>query len=224
MANAITDYDRRQYQRMRGIIAAYEQGRHSFHNLIADLESLARTLETVPQDWHQAFTREWETLERVHATAFVVHRTPPSVFDEGVQNALTNIKSLLASVPKLPCPCCGFPVFDEPPGSYDNCPICAWEDDDVQLRFPDLSGGANKPSLIEAQRTFAECGSSDTLRFAKVRPPAADELRDAGWRPIEPKQDLFKELDRRDGTDEWPAQNVQLYYWRPDFWRSKLRA
>ncbi|WP_241494482.1 CPCC family cysteine-rich protein [Pseudomonas asplenii] len=27
------------------------------------------------------------------------------------------------------CPCCGYAVFEEPPGSHDICPICFWEDD-----------------------------------------------------------------------------------------------
>jgi rubrerythrin len=36
---------------------------------------------------------------------------------------------------KYPCPGCGYLVFDEPPGSYEICPICFWEDDLAQLRF-----------------------------------------------------------------------------------------
>ncbi|WP_248129036.1 CPCC family cysteine-rich protein [Pseudomonas sp. W2Aug9] len=24
------------------------------------------------------------------------------------------------------CPCCGYAVFEEHPGSYDICPICFW--------------------------------------------------------------------------------------------------
>ncbi len=55
---------------------------------------------------------------------------------------------------RYPCPCCGRLVFDEPPGSYSICPVCFWEDDGVQLRWPDWAGGANKPSLIDAQRIY----------------------------------------------------------------------
>ena len=36
---------------------------------------------------------------------------------------------------KYPCPGCGYLVFDEPPGSYEICPICFGEDDLAQLRF-----------------------------------------------------------------------------------------
>jgi hypothetical protein len=30
-------------------------------------------------------------------------------------------------------------VFEEGPGSYDNCPVCGWQDDLVQVRFPEMS-------------------------------------------------------------------------------------
>jgi len=60
-----------------------------------------------------------------------------------------------------PCPSCGYDVFGEPPGSYDICPICFWEDDIVQLAFPDLAGGANKCSLIEGQHNFAAFGACE---------------------------------------------------------------
>lgn len=59
-------------------------------------------------------------------------------------------RSLMTRV-KYPCPCCGYLVFDESPGSHEICPICFWEDDLTQLRFPLMSGGANPVSLIEAQ-------------------------------------------------------------------------
>jgi hypothetical protein len=52
----------------------------------------------------------------------------------------------------FPCPSCGFEVFSEPPGSFEICEICGWEDDHVQLRFPALAGGANKLSLHSAAR------------------------------------------------------------------------
>jgi hypothetical protein len=51
----------------------------------------------------------------------------------------------------FPCPSCGFEVFSAPPGSYEICELCGWEDDHVQLRFPAMAGGANKASLAEHQ-------------------------------------------------------------------------
>lgn len=47
----------------------------------------------------------------------------------------------------------------EPPGSYEICPVCWWEDDGLQLRWPRLIGGANKISLIGGQRNFAKTGA-----------------------------------------------------------------
>ena len=70
---------------------------------------------------------------------------------------------------RLPCPCCGHLIFLEPPGSYDICEICFWEDDIVMLRWPTSGGGANHASLVEAQRNYAEFGASERARIAHVR-------------------------------------------------------
>lgn len=84
-----------------------------------------------------------------------------------------------------PCPCCGHRTLPEPPpGTYYICPVCFWEDDPVQHDHPDLPGGANRVSLREAQCNFEVRGASE-LRFkAYVKPPVAEEARDAGWRPL----------------------------------------
>ena len=56
-----------------------------------------------------------------------------------------------------PCPCCGYKTLsEEERGSYEICSMCGWEDDYVQLRDPDLKGGANHESLREAQQNFIE--------------------------------------------------------------------
>lgn len=58
---------------------------------------------------------------------------------------------------KYQCPCCGNMTLDEePPGTYEICPICGWEDDEVQFNNPDYKGGANILSLNEAKKQF--CG------------------------------------------------------------------
>lgn len=32
------------------------------------------------------------------------------------------------------CPCCGYKTLEEcPPGTFEICPICHWEDDNVQF-------------------------------------------------------------------------------------------
>jgi hypothetical protein len=56
---------------------------------------------------------------------------------------------------EFPCPCCRFVTLDEqPPGTYEICRICSWEDDYVQFHDPDYRGGANSPSLREYRAAF----------------------------------------------------------------------
>jgi hypothetical protein len=40
---------------------------------------------------------------------------------------------------------------EEPPGTFEICGVCGWEDDDAQFRDPDLRGGANEKSLNETR-------------------------------------------------------------------------
>lgn len=55
----------------------------------------------------------------------------------------------------LPCPCCESKTIQEP-GCYEICPNCGWEDDPVQSKNSNFSGGANKLSLFEARKLFAQ--------------------------------------------------------------------
>ena len=56
---------------------------------------------------------------------------------------------------KYTCPCCDYKTLEEkPPGSYDICELCGWEDDAVQFDDSDYEGGANSESLREAQHDF----------------------------------------------------------------------
>lgn len=56
------------------------------------------------------------------------------------------------------CPCCGHRVLDATPGSFQVCPTCFWEDD-VQFPWPTAACGANRVSLIEAQRIYQDFGA-----------------------------------------------------------------
>jgi hypothetical protein len=123
------------------------------------------------------------------------------------------------SVTAYPCPCCGYLVLPEPPGSYDICPICFWEDDISQLRFVDLGGGANRPSLIEAQKNYETFGCSERRFHANVRPPTADERRDSEWR-VARSSDIEPRVRGKDYGSSCPADPATLYYWRASFWRT----
>ena len=91
----------------------------------------------------------------------------------------------------FPCPCCGYLVFDEAPGSYVICPICFWEDDAVEFEFATDGGGANKVGLVEGQRNFASLGASEKRLLAHVRPPTEADRRESTWRPAAHAEDYL---------------------------------
>ncbi|WP_079277523.1 CPCC family cysteine-rich protein [Streptomyces sp. CB03234] len=101
---------------------------------------------------------------------------------------------------RYPCPCCGHRALGEMPGSYEICPVCFWEDDGVQFRWPAMSGGANRVSLIEAQRNYKDFGACDQHGRRYVRPPAEDEPLDPTWRPIDLTRDCFEDWAPRGPT------------------------
>lgn len=37
---------------------------------------------------------------------------------------------------------------------YEICPICGWQDDDIQNNDPDFEGGANEMSLNQAMKAY----------------------------------------------------------------------
>jgi len=74
------------------------------------------------------------------------------------------------------CPCCGYLTFDEEPsGTFEICPVCRWEDDNVQFRDPTYEGGANAVSLEQARKNFATIGAIDKKSLKFVRKPLPDE-------------------------------------------------
>ena len=53
------------------------------------------------------------------------------------------------------CPVCEKYEFEEQ-DAYEICPVCDWEDDLLQRKNPDYSGGANKLSLNEYRKKYLE--------------------------------------------------------------------
>jgi len=124
---------------------------------------------------------------------------------------------------EYPCPGCGYLVFDEPPGSYAICPICFWEDDHVQLRFPTLEGGANKLSLIQSQKNFVEFGACEKRFQRDVRKPKKTDLRDPEWRMIDESKDRFEEpINDIEQFTPYPDDVATLYYWSSRYWRNAI--
>jgi len=108
---------------------------------------------------------------------------------------------------QYPCPVCGFLVFDEESGSFAICPLCGWEDDDVQLRYPGMTGGANRSSLWQEQQRI--------LQHYPLTVRATQGIeRDPHWRPLKPD-----ELDTpgipQNGQEYFDAFGAEPppYYW-----------
>ncbi|MEE4546258.1 CPCC family cysteine-rich protein [Streptomyces sp. V4-01] len=124
---------------------------------------------------------------------------------------------------KYSCVSHGRLTMDGPPGSYEICPVCFWEDDQVQLRWPDWAIGANPRTSLIAQRNFEAFGASHERFLEHVRPPTEDEPLDRSWRPIDPDRDRFEPQGVQ--LAAWPDDRTVLYWWRyrnPGFWRPPL--
>ena len=86
---------------------------------------------------------------------------------------------------KYTCPCCSYKTLDEePPGTYDICSICFWEDDGVQYSDPDYDGGANNPSLRQAQKNYLVFGACEDDCIEFVRKPNEKDVKDPVWKPL----------------------------------------
>lgn len=108
----------------------------------------------------------------------------------------------------IPCPTCGFLTVDEDQyGTYNICPICAWEDDGVQLANPACGGGANGESLIEAQ--------GKALVAHPVTETHCDCIkRDKMWRPLNKSEREVAESEKL--TKYWmnkAVYNLSDAYW-----------
>jgi hypothetical protein len=114
--------------------------------------------------------------------------------------------------PPYTCPCCGYLVFDEAPGSYEICPICFWEDDPVQIMDPWLPGGANKPNLVDAQESYARTGAMDPRFMKDVRSVQPSDTRDGTWRRVMPSDKMHVRTPASLSDDEYRNLNV-WYYW-----------
>lgn len=114
---------------------------------------------------------------------------------------------------KYTCPSCGYLTFENTPGSYDICEICFWEDDLSQLRFANTKG-ANKVTLIQAQKNFQKFGASVKEFVHKVRKPKQGDIRDTKWRIIDQTKDNIEiPIEGKKYEDSYPKNITKFYYW-----------
>jgi hypothetical protein len=82
-----------------------------------------------------------------------------------------------ATKKRFACPCCGYLTLGTvPPGSYEICAVCYWEDDQVQFRDPEYRGGANEVCLREARENYRRLGAIDEHSLGLVRKARPDEV------------------------------------------------
>ena len=113
-------------------------------------------------------------------------------------------------------------MFNQPPGSDEICEICSWEDDLSQLRFPKTEG-ANKVSLIEAQKNFEKFGAFKKHAIKYVRKPEKSDEKDQEWRMINVLSDnIEKPVPSFDYGKTYPENVTKFYYWTKNFWRRKI--
>jgi Cysteine-rich CPCC len=106
----------------------------------------------------------------------------------------------------LACPGCGFRTIEgEAYGSYDICPVCGWEDDNVQLHNPCSAGGANRISLHQCQQASASWSAEEMSRFE----------RDPDWRPLsEAEVAHFRRVAERQHWTFMGETAPEEAYWR----------
>lgn len=75
---------------------------------------------------------------------------------------------------KIACKCCGCLTIEY---SFDICPICGWEQDDIQELDPEYKGGANGDlSLNEAKENYLQFGACHEKLTEFVREPFPEEI------------------------------------------------
>lgn len=98
--------------------------------------------------------------------------------------------------------------------------MCFWEDDISQLRFPLMGGGANRPSLLQAQANYRAFGSCERGTLEHCRAPKSDEPVEEGWHPLDgTAHNAEAPTPSVDYNGTYPSDSTALYYWRPTYWR-----
>lgn len=112
-------------------------------------------------------------------------------------------------------------MFDHEPGFHKTCPICGWEDNLAQLRFPLMPSSGNSVSLVEGQKNYQAFGAAERRKIGLTRKAVEGEEVEEGWRPLDPERDNIEQPRRGvKYADSYPENDTTvLYYWRDSYWR-----
>ena len=81
----------------------------------------------------------------------------------------------------LPCMCCAHLSIEEY-GTFEICPVCFWDDDNLQKKDPDRAGGTNALSLNQSRENYRIFGAVKEKFIKKVRPPRQEEIHEGNGR------------------------------------------
>ena len=73
----------------------------------------------------------------------------------------------------IKCYCCGCFTIEE---IFEICPICIWTYDETQHFYPNMIGGANSVSLIQARKNYRKIGVSNKRLKEFARKPKKSEI------------------------------------------------
>jgi hypothetical protein len=121
---------------------------------------------------------------------------------------------------KYACPCCGYKTIYREDTFYDLCPVCFWETDPIQLADPHYKGGANRPSLVEAQHNFIVFGACEKDVFPYVRMPLVDEKKDENWLPFAPNT----EGGNKSIIETFTAKKIHLAGWHIGVYNTEVNS
>ncbi len=121
---------------------------------------------------------------------------------------------------KFACPCCGYKTIYRADTFYDLCPVCFWETDPIQLADPTYKGGANAPSLAEAQQNFILFGACEKDDVPKTRTPLANEIKDEKFQTFDENTEgslfLKRHWNESTGNPKTDAWETSTYYFETD--------
>lgn len=91
----LTDYDRRQIDRIRERLSQYQDETISFHSLVFDIEGLINALENVSEEFRDNLQHHWGVLDEVYADMADQERKQFDKLDrELIENAITGLLEL----------------------------------------------------------------------------------------------------------------------------------